>query len=480
MLPFYKRTRTLSEKTSSTILSMDGLLEEKADTAEGDTTKSVVNDEVANENEVEDNADVPENTRKLKIKRKFSRSAFTKLNNKLLAAIEADEDETLIKGYMVNLQQKFEDLKAIECQIQDAVEITELEEELNGFQSYEEKFEASVLMVTEIEERSETASNNDAEKEKQQHIKFPTIKLEKFSGRKNTMEFAEWFELFNASSQHLKEQDRTILLKSLLLPPASSVLAGIRITGASYELIIQKLFKSYGSDKILINRYLKRLLLFQPPPSRPNQEIPARNLRRCYDELNNIIRNLLYVDSKILTSERLLVELLLLKTPQSLQLDIELSEKSKDTIEKFFSLLDEHIVARESASLNTLTHNTRDERDDRLRNHRSSLIIKRGKGPPIKCIFCGDPHLSRNCEKPKVPPQERFALIWKMRLCSYCILPKHMRRECKKQGLLTCRTCGSNKHITALHNVIPNKAFQNNKGKEGITTQGQASTSHKA
>ena len=336
MLPFYKRTRTLSEKTSSTILSMDGLLEEKADTAEGDTTKSVANDEVANENEVEDNADVPENTRKLKIKRKFSRSAFTKLNNKLLAAIEADEDETLIKGYMMNLQQKFEDLKAIECQIQDAVEITELEEELNGFQSYEEKFEASVLMVTEIEERSETASNNDAEKEKQQHIKFPTIKLEKFSGRKNTMEFAEWFELFNASSQHLKEQDRTILLKSLLLPPASSVLAGIRITGASYELIIQKLFKSYGSDKILINRYLKRLLLFQPPPSRPNQEIPARNLRRCYDELNNIIRNLLYVDSKILTSERLLVELLLLKTPQSLQLDIELSDKSKDTIENFF------------------------------------------------------------------------------------------------------------------------------------------------
>ena len=237
---------------------------------------------------------------------------------------------------MVNLQQKFEDLKAIECQIQDAVEITELEEELNGFQSYEEKFEASVLMVTEIEERSETTSNNDAEKEKQQHIKFPMIKLEKFSGRKNTMEFAEWFELFNASSQHLKEQDRTILLKSLLLPPASSVLAGIRITGASYELIIQKLFKSYGSDKILINRYLKRLLLFQPPPSRPNQEIPARNLRRCYDELNNIIRNLLYVDSKILTSERLLVELLLLKTPQSLQLDIELSDKSKDTIENFF------------------------------------------------------------------------------------------------------------------------------------------------
>lgn len=257
------------------------------------------------------------------------------------------------------------------------------------------------------------------------------------------------------------------------------MLAGIRITAASYDLIIQKLFKSYGSDKILINRYLKKLLLFQPPPSKTNQGIPARSLRKCYDERNNIIRNLLYVDSDILTSERLLVELSLLKTPQSLQLDIELSDKSKDTIEQFFSLLDEHIVARESASLNTLTHNIREKRDDRFRSYRNSLLIKREKGPPLKCLFCGDAHLSRNCERPKVPPQERFALIWKMRLCSYCILPKHQRKDCKKQGLLTCKNCGSNKHITALHNVMPNKTFQNHKTKQGSTAQGQVATPHK-
>ena len=81
MLPFYKRKRNLSEKTNATILSMEGSTDQKTDTVEEDI-KSVTNDEVVDENETEENDEVPENIRKIKIKRKFCRTAFTKLNNK--------------------------------------------------------------------------------------------------------------------------------------------------------------------------------------------------------------------------------------------------------------------------------------------------------------------------------------------------------------------------------------------------------------
>ena len=195
---------------------MEGSTDQKTDTVKDDS-KSVTNDEVVDESETEENDEVPENIRTINIKRKFCRSAFTKLNNKLLVAIESGEDETLIKGYMVNLHQKFDDLKSIENQIQDAVGITELEDELKGFQTYEEKFEASVLMVTEIEEKSEAAGKDDSEKEKHQHIKFPTIKLEKFSGRKNTIRICgvgRTFQLIQSTSQGAG-QNNTVKIPSL-------------------------------------------------------------------------------------------------------------------------------------------------------------------------------------------------------------------------------------------------------------------------
>ena len=72
------------------------------------------------------------------------RKCFDYLQNDQLL-IESKEDETLIKGYMVNLHPKFEDLQSIERQMQAAVGITELEEELNGFKTYEEKLRTRVL-----------------------------------------------------------------------------------------------------------------------------------------------------------------------------------------------------------------------------------------------------------------------------------------------------------------------------------------------
>ena len=43
----------------------------------------------------------------------------------------------------------------------------------------------------------------------------------------------------------------------------------------------------------------------------------------------------------------------MLKSPQLLQVDIELSDKPKNTIQDYFTILDEFITARECAELNT-------------------------------------------------------------------------------------------------------------------------------
>ena len=109
-----------------------------------------------------------------------------------------------------------------------------------------------------------------------QKIKFPAIRLEPFSGRDRGMNFVEWVEVFGKASEHLSGQDRMLLLKSLLKPPASSVLAGIRISEASYDLILERLFKHYESDKLIINKYVKKLLILQAPVGKTTRNLQPK------------------------------------------------------------------------------------------------------------------------------------------------------------------------------------------------------------
>ena len=388
-----------------------------------------------------------------KMKRQNLRNQFTRSFNKFKNTLSDEEviDVALGQGLYENLTLKFKALQEIENLVQKFTDIEKLQGELLSFSAYESKFEEATVKINTYK----AAGKEESRKDNNQKIKFPTIKLEPFSGKDRAMNFLEWQELFLKSSEHLSQTDRLLLLKSLLRPPASSVLAGVRISEASYDIIWEKLFKAYGSDKLIINKFVKKLLLYQSPTSRNSMDLPAKVLRRCYDELNGIIRNLLFVKSDILTSERILVELLLLKTPQSLQIDIELSDKPKEKISDFFLILDDFVSAREAAELNSLQFKKQEEgREGRPSN---VLVGNRNINPNgNKCIFCSEiGHFSRNCFKPKVPEAERFGLVWKNKLCSYCLMPGHIRKDCPKTGVLNCRICKSDKHATALHNCFP-------------------------
>ena len=138
--------------------------------------------------------------------------------------------------------------------------------------------------------------------------------------------------MFSKSSEHLNQEDSVCLLKSLLKGNAASVLAGIRVTSTSHDTIVNKLFKTFGSDKIILNRYVKRLVLYDSQwkgHQTNGKEIPSKSLRKAFEYLQAIIRNLMYVSTDVLTSGRILIELLLLKTPQSLQIEFELSTKPR-------------------------------------------------------------------------------------------------------------------------------------------------------
>ena len=194
----------------------------------------------------------------------------------------------------------------------------------------------------------------------------------------------------------------------------------------------------------------------------------------------------MFVDANILTSERILVELLMLKSPQLLQVDIELSDKPKNTIQDYFTILDEFITARECAELNTFQGYSNKRTSERFSNqhgygppmgnfHRQQnrenynpqvLQLKQGvrEKRTFKCIFCdSELHLSRNCTTPKIPLGERFSTIVKNKACTLCIIPGHFKQDCQKRGQIVCKTCQSTSHATPLHGTFPTKTVQDSR-----------------
>lgn len=205
--------------------------------------------------------------KKLIIQSRHSRAAFTRQCNTLKKFLNSELEEsgvTNIDGIMKNLRLKYEDVSNVEEKIQSETPAEHLNKEITSFEKYTEKYEQAIVLTNDYGNKENrllenSRSENSSSKPR---IKFPAIKLQSFTGQPHSREFPEWYELFSKASSHLNGEDRVCLLKSLLKGNAASVLAGVRITASSYDTIVAKQFKKFGSDKILLTKYVKKLVLY--------------------------------------------------------------------------------------------------------------------------------------------------------------------------------------------------------------------------
>ena len=253
-----------------------------------------------------------EEKERLLIQRKFARSNVTRFYNKFRNLLEDSDVESVdfanLDAIMANLSQKFEQLKIIELDIQKATNLEDLDKEIESFSMYEEKYEEATASIVALKHKiDETTKEDNGNDNKTSNIKFPAIKLQSFSGKPGSIEFLEFFELFAKATEKLQKEDKFAILKSLLIFPASSIMSGLRLTSDNYDLIVERLHHKYASPKRIINRYVKLLVSFEPNKRTRNGDFSARELRSIHDRLQSYIRNLLLVDSDILTSERIIL-----------------------------------------------------------------------------------------------------------------------------------------------------------------------------
>ena len=448
------------------------------DTEEKDNINKIKGDNTSkNTNTMSDTNS--EEKERLLIQRKFARSNVTRFYNKFRNLLEDSDVESVdfanLDAIMANLSQKFEQLKIIELDIQKATNLEDLDKEIESFSMYEEKYEEATASIVALKHKiDETTKEDNGNDNKTSNIKFPAIKLQSFSGKPGSIEFLEFFELFAKATEKLQKEDKFAILKSLLIFPASSIMSGLRLTSDNYDLIVERLHHKYASPKRIINRYVKLLVSFEPNKRTRNGDFSARELRSIHDRLQSYIRNLLLVDSDILTSERIILELLLCSMPKCLQIQFELSSLPKETISDFFEVFNRLVEAREATEMNSHPHHK-----PKWQNHdnyngthqRISLITRKasanrpmvptrnniGHQRRATCEFCQGNHPTHECTSTKVPIAERFKYLKDRNMCTFCCMKGHIKLTCDKykRKTLTCKICHKSNHVTAFHGSIP-------------------------
>ena len=418
---------------------------------------------------------------RLLIQRKFARSNVTRFYNKFKSLLDDSDEESIdfanLDAIMANLNQKFEQLKIIESDIQKVTSLEDLDKEIESFSMYEHKYEEATASIVTLKHKiEETSKEDNTSDNKNTNIKFPAIKLQSFSGKPGSIEFLEFFELFAKATEKLQKADKCAILKSLLIFPASSIMSGLRLTSDNYDLIIERLHHKYASPKRIINRYVKLLVSFEPNRRSRNGDFSARELRSIHDRLQSYIRNLLLVDTDILTSERIILELLLCSMPKCLQIQFELSSLPKETISDFFDVFNRLVEAREATEMNSYPNQKPkyQHQDSYNGTHqRISLITRRANAnrpmAPTRnqynighqrrptCEFCQGNHPTHECTSTKVPIAERFKYLKDRNMCTFCCMKGHVKLACDKykRKTLTCKICHKSNHVTAFHGSIP-------------------------
>ena len=101
-------------------------------------------------------------------------------------------------------------------------------------------------------------------------------------------------------------------LKSLLDGTALAVIQNLPLTTANYTIALQKLRHRFGRVAKILQIQLNRLINFKPPtPGYGRKFLTSTEMRQCLDNMQGILQNILQLDDTILTSERIMLELIL-------------------------------------------------------------------------------------------------------------------------------------------------------------------------
>jgi len=224
-----------------------------------------------------------------KKKRSIFRRNTTKLVNKILDLRNSEEkiDRIALKSNSIQLTKQYEELRILDKNILEFSLKNEendvCEKELEDTSEYENKVTQALIFAEEkLGEDDEVCSviscgsNKSMSKESiasstsesqdwgnpsTVRVKLPKLELRKFSG--DIHEFQEFWDSFSSAIHEntgLANVDKLKYLKGFLEGQARSVISGLPVTDANYEVAINLIKKRFAKPSVIQHAHINRLI----------------------------------------------------------------------------------------------------------------------------------------------------------------------------------------------------------------------------
>ncbi|GFW10189.1 integrase catalytic domain-containing protein [Trichonephila clavipes] len=375
-----------------------------------------------------------------------------------------------------------EDLNAINTEIENAVDITELDNELKSATEYRDKIitwtfragkkirELSKNNSTEISTTSKVApevltQNFVPEKA---NVKLPKLTINHFYGDNSQwLTFWNTFETAIHKNESLDKITKFNYLRTYLKGSALNSIDGLSITPENYDAAIEILISRFGKKNILINTHMNNL--FRIPPLK-NARDPVL-FRNFFDQVQSEIRSLKSLGINSETYGNILTPMLIKLLPPNLIFEFnKLTGDSEYDLDQLLQFLIERLNATERSQIMThseihsasktnkcslreqppprrLTYPVSSNKKEKNVFTAAELLTVEKKDKTLSCIFCEEykrdnsMHDSSKCQFVfLLPLQKRKEILMKHGFCFKCIKKSsHLSRNCPER--ITCKNC---------------------------------------
>lgn len=452
---------------------------------------------------------------RLKKKRTNARTSITKTIKNIETEINNLEVSVdVLEELLEHMGICSDELKAINTEIESAVDLKDLDNELKSATEYQSKIitwtfrtkkKIRELSKSDSKEISTTpmataltANNFISEKVS---VKLPKLTINHFYGDNNQwLTFWNTFEAAIHKNESLDKISKFSYLKTYLKGSALKSVEGLAITPENYDTAIDILLSRFGKKNILINTHMNSLL--QIPPLK-NARDPI-SFRRFFDQVQTEIRSLESLGINSDTFGSLLTPMLIKLLPTNLIFEFNKQTGESDyDLKQMIEFLSLQLSAIERSHISySLENNMKqswrrecetpkrqvtqfqsgeNKRQDKTMFTATDLLSVEKREKSLSCIFCdGDSppqHESSNCEfVHTLPIQKRKDILMKNGYCFRCIKrANHLSKACRAQ--IVCKFCSKNhSHILcyanakemvenrskALNSNMPNEKIGNN------------------
>ncbi|XP_073841500.1 uncharacterized protein [Musca autumnalis] len=298
-------------------------------------------------------------------------------------------------------------------------------------------------------------------------IKLPPCDTDVFYGSYKTWPtFRDLFSAIYVENSGISKVEKLYHLKQKTSGEARDIIAHIPLTHDGFDLAWKSLTDRYENKRMQVNEQLKTL--FSLPTVTVDSSSSLKSLQRS---VNGCLETLKTLDIDIVTWDPILIYLCSQKLPRSYLQDFENTLSDSSTIptwKKFDNFLTQRFKTLESVGNIQLSTskpaqvnkgNPRPQKEIvnsfqtnveyNSKTNLTSASNRPQKSMNLKCQYCKECHLMRNCPKFLAKTvNDRIHVVKTTKTCYNCLQTDHGVSECKSK--FNCKHCNL-RHHTLLH-----------------------------